>query len=255
MNQILFNRRKLELIIVAFLFASSCKETDVAKTETIRRLVSRKESITGRGSVGNWKFTYNDQGRLTSQLIVENGELTSFEYNNTSKLIKKSFPGTVTTYEYNAAGQLTKESLTLNDVLMETTSFEYNAPGQLVTQRRKFEDCPACGEWVINYSYPDETIRNPSSTASYDSNATNEILMDTYEYDDKPNPDRMLFDFPYLPENNVAKHVSIQSTPFLLESTTFYTYNYDAQGYPTIRTPTNPLLYFVTVKEYEYLPK
>ncbi len=127
-------------------------------------------------------------------------------------------------YTYDTEGRLTSMDSTANGTVYRTT-YQYNSSDQLITSLQFINSNGT--DYLLattTYEYPNTSTRNPSTVT--DSSGA----IRTYEYDDKPNPAKILGTPSIVPDNNVTRQTHTLGT---LTETYRYDYLYNEQGYPT----------------------
>ena len=248
MKNILKKLTLLSLSILAF----SCSKDDSNYVAKENRLLTETSEISTK------TYSYNSDNKLSK--IIDLGDvdnygstqaITSFGYNSNGKMTLKTieYSGNVTyginyAYTYNSDGQIT--SLSVNHAssngsnsYISYSTFSYTNDSK-ITETLHTTD----GEYndiitllVYNYSisfnlmdlstYINVSNTNPNGQLSSSSLYSN--------YDTKKTPYsslNLLLDFSYASKNNAGKYDS-------LNTSITYTYEYNADGYPTKKTASN----------------
>lgn len=198
-------------------------------------VASSKRSFVNGGSTTTMIYTYNNEGKVVAGTMVETGEVVSYEYTG-GRLTRESYPGGYSkSYEYNSAGQLVKMTSEPGNPNGHHYLYEYNAFGQMIQETYQSNDCAPCVGQPVVYTYADEHSENPLTMTSMFSSG--ETHTQTFTYDEKLNPLRLLFGLSSYPKNNVSKVVEQTSLDPSLAIATNYTLEYNMQGMLTRTSP------------------
>jgi hypothetical protein len=198
-------------------------------------------------------YEYDSQRRLTKVIYKENGQLESyfetFEYNNEGYISKSvEWDGSTMDgydlYTYNGDGRLTKrESFYDNGsgiVKQSINTYEYDGNKRLIRKNRYNASAPTVIESYELYTYPSGNTARQTSYYDNDSDGTPDLDSTTdYTFDDKNSPQLLLgvaYDDEYVSEHNTLTEVYTRAGGTGTPDTYTFSYEYNAQGFPTKMT-------------------
>lgn len=198
-------------------------------------------------------YEYDNQRRLVKQLYKESGQLETYydtyEYNNAG-YVSKSIEWDGTTqegydlYTYNSDGRLTRRESYYDNgtglVLDVIRTYEYDSNKRLIRKNYYEASAPTVIDEYSIYSYPSATTARETNYYDMNGDGTLELNSTTdYTFDDKKSPQLLLgiaYDDEFISEHNTTKEVHTYPNGQNPSRTYTYTYEYNAQGFPTKST-------------------
>ena len=118
------------------------------------------------------RYTYNNLGRMTSEIQVESSQITSYAYDASGNLFSLTDPeGGETLYTYNARDEL----ISVRDPLTFTENFTYSAAGNLLEYQAR-------GGHKTTYTYDSRSRRLTRTDPPLGTSRTSSAVS-RYEYD------------------------------------------------------------------------
>jgi YD repeat-containing protein len=195
-------------------------------------------------------YEYDSQGRLIKQSYKEGGKLEpyyeTYEYNNAgyiSKITEWDSAGVdgYELYTYNTDGRPTRREVFYDDgsgiALQSINTYEYNESKRLIRRNRYDGSTPNVIDEYQIITYPTGNTARDQSFSDMNNDGTPELESTTdYTFDDKKSPQLLLgvaFEDEFISEHNSIKEVySYPGNPSASRTRT-YTYEYNAEGFPT----------------------
>ncbi len=183
------------------------------------------------------ELTYDDQHRVVKVKSTSDGlvvRISTYDYNSNGKLISISHDdGNLSTFAYDNKGRMVVSTFYYQAATLTTIgsfTWTYSATNQPIMSVSELVDCSACGSTTY-FTYPNSTTLNYTTVSKVSANG--ETITSSYEYDDHPNPLRVMLYAVDWTENNITK-ITITTNTGVETWANSYTYN--ERGYPLVRT-------------------
>ena len=206
-------------VLFAFLFGISCN-----KTET--KAVICYPMMWTSGAIVTRTLTYNSNNKVILDTNGECGGHNYYRYDESGNIISCLSGGT-TSYTYDANNNLIRQ----DDNGGYSIIYQYNSTGQLISSTSKYQGNP----WGIDkyYEYSNTTTKNSSKVTS--TGCCGKMDVHEYEYDNKPNPMKILFPSIHSDNNVIKDTYSISAPPGFgpFIGVIIFICEYNGYGYPT----------------------
>jgi hypothetical protein len=250
----------LPLILLAFTFFSCSNDDDNAKvtpvTTAAKGCILLEWNDQNGSNFNQTIFNYNSQNRIVNLKPKTNGvpDSASFtvDYNAAGQISRYTYwhgttQKTYEQYTYNSDNLLTKkETFSHNAVAVIPVyiyTYVYDANKKLIKRNVYAATAPTVLISYIDYTYPTSNTALAQGYYDEDGNGTlDHTSNEEYTFDNKKSVQQLIgviWDDEFISPNNATKQVytSIGSTPFTATYT--FTYDYNAEGYPTKITGSN----------------
>lgn len=226
----------LPSVTMVTLIGIGCTKNDSQNPSAHYRLATSSISI-GGGSTTNATYHYGSDGKLTDVQYAASGQNYAgyFIYDYQGRLINIYTERVASiSYFYDTSNRVIRDSLYALDVGVASwrdTDYTYNSTGQLTTSvvHTDFASCSCPQFEATNYTYPNTTTRNYSSTLT-----TNDSVAYTspFEYDTHFISDEFTANViaSFSTDNYPSKSI-VDAGVSTLEIP--YTYQFDSRGNPT----------------------
>lgn len=185
------------------------------------------------------ELVYDDQHRVVKVTQTASGviRVSMYTYDADSKLIGINHDdGNLSTFAYDSKGRMVVSTFYSQATTLTTIgsmTWTYSATNQPIMRVSELVDCAACGSTVY-FTYPNSTTLNYTTVSIVPVNG--ETITSSYEYDNHPNPLRVMLHAVAWTDNNVTKITFTNNTGV---ETWVTSYTYNEKGYPITSVSTD----------------